>query len=295
MGSLVGPNEGERVHWSEQGHDFCLKVSPKGGGSFSLTEATIPPGQGAGVHVHEQAEECWYILEGDYHLKVGDSDFSAGPGATILVPRGTPHGLTAGENGGRHLTVFAPAGCERAFIEIGNAQRQQRIGPTFWRELGERTGTRFNVGQQLPGAIQADAGHASGYVSRCEDIAAAGVGEVNNGLGSFLVTATSSSTSRPMLHAVLSLTEGGVAIAVSDAPRNTHLGSWSAKGDRIEVRLLAYQFDRNGNNTGYLQVDVAGQQRNDGIKADYTVSFIPVSGTTAIVDQGTLSGSRLPA
>lgn len=294
MDSLVRSDQGERTHWSQQGHDFCLKVSPEGGGSFSLTEATIPPGQGAGLHVHERAEECWYILEGDYHFIVGDSGFSAGAGATILVPRGTPHGLTAGEKGGRHLTVFAPAGCERAFVEIGNAQREERTGPAFWRELGERTATRFDVGQQLPDAIEIDAGHASGYVNRCEDIAISAAADVNKCLGSFLVTATSTGAGQAALHAVLSLAGGGVAIAVSDAPRHTHLGSWSAKGEMIAVRLLAYQFDRNGNNTGYLQVDMAGQQRNDGINADYTVSFIPVSGKAAIVDQGTLSGSRLP-
>jgi hypothetical protein len=99
--------------------------------------------------VHEQAEECWYILEGDYHYIVGDVEFGAGAGATILVPRGTPHGLTAGETGGRHLTIFAPAGCERAFVEIGYAQREGRTGSAFWRELSERTATRFNVGPHL--------------------------------------------------------------------------------------------------------------------------------------------------
>ena len=144
--TLTGPDEGDRVHWPQRGHEFWLKVSPAAGGSFSLTEVSIPPGQGAGLHVHEEAEECWYILEGEYRFTVGDSSFSAGPGATVLVPRGTPHSLTAGEQGGRHLTIFAPAGCERAFVEIGEAQRHGTVDPEFWRDLGERTATRFNVG-----------------------------------------------------------------------------------------------------------------------------------------------------
>ncbi|GAC1512741.1 MAG: hypothetical protein NVS1B3_16690 [Candidatus Dormibacteraceae bacterium] len=142
---LVQPNDGESVHWREQGHNFCLKVSPDGGGSFSLTEAVIPAGQGAGLHVHDESEECWYVLDGDYRFIVGDSEFNAGPGTTVLVPRGTPHGLIAGEGGGRHLTIFAPAGCERAFIEIGAAQDMGATGPEFWESLGTRTHTRFNV------------------------------------------------------------------------------------------------------------------------------------------------------
>ena len=146
MTILVNSDEGERVHWPQQGHDFCLKVSPRNGGSFSLTEAVIPPGKGAGLHIHEQAEECWYILEGEYRFTVDDLEFTAGPGATVLVPRGTPHGLVAGKHGGRHLTIFAPAGCERAFLEIGDAQRRGTTDPEFWRDLGVRTDTRFNVG-----------------------------------------------------------------------------------------------------------------------------------------------------
>jgi hypothetical protein len=121
----------------------------------------------------------------------------------------------------------------------------------------------------------------------------AGAADVTKALGSFLVTATSSSLGRPMLNAVLSLAAGGVAIAVSDAPRNTHLGSWCTVGKRIEMRLLAYQFNANGDNTGYLQVDMAGQLQNDLIDTEYIVTFVPVSGNSAIVDQGTLSGKRL--
>ncbi len=143
---LVKPDEGERIRWPQQGHDFCLKISSASGGSFSLSEAVIPPGKGAGLHIHEESEECWYVLDGEYRFTVGDSEFTAGPGATVLVPRGTPHGLMAGQTGGRHLTIFAPGGCEVAFREIGAAQRSGSTGPDFWKQLGERTRTRFNVG-----------------------------------------------------------------------------------------------------------------------------------------------------
>ena len=142
---LTGPGDGGRIVWPQQGHEFCVKVSPEHGGSFSLTEVTVPPGKGAGRHIHDHAEECWYVLEGEYRFTVGDTEFTAGPGATVVVPRGTPHGLLAGENGGRHLTIFAPAGCERAFREIGDAQAGGAISAEFWLQLGERTGTQFNL------------------------------------------------------------------------------------------------------------------------------------------------------
>jgi mannose-6-phosphate isomerase-like protein (cupin superfamily) len=142
---LTLPGDGERIVWQEQGHVFRLKVAPESGGSFSLTEATIPPGKGAGLHIHEQSEECWYVLEGEYRFTVGGEEFTAGPGATVVVPRGVPHGLVAGDSGGRHLTIFAPAGCETAFREIGAAQQRGETNPDFWRQLGIRTHTQFSV------------------------------------------------------------------------------------------------------------------------------------------------------
>lgn len=118
----------------------------------------------------------------------------------------------------------------------------------------------------------------------------------SSGLGSFVITITSSSSSQPMFQAVLTLAGGGVAAAVSAAPRGTHLGSWNTdtKGG-LQFRLIAYQFDSSGNNTGYIQVDASGQQHADAISATYTVTFVPVSGSSQVVDSGSLAGNRLPA
>lgn len=118
----------------------------------------------------------------------------------------------------------------------------------------------------------------------------------STGLGSFFVTVRSSAAGQPMFQAVLALAGGGVATAVSAAPRGTHLGSWSAgAGGAVQVRLIAFQFDSTGNNTGYLQVDASGQQHGGSISAAYTVTFVPVSGSSQVVDSGNLAGQQLPA
>jgi hypothetical protein len=77
-------------------------------------------------------------------------------------------------------------------------------------------------------------------------------------------------------------------------PRGTHLGTWQSGHSTILVRLIAFQFDSSGNNTGYLQVDASGPPPGTSIRCTYTVTFFPVSGGSQVVDQGTLSGNQLP-
>src|SRR5579862_8927345 len=67
------------------------------GANFVVAEwkdAGAPPGPPrwiAPLHLHRNDDEAWYVLEGRLCVKVGDEIVEAGPGAAVLVPRGTPH------------------------------------------------------------------------------------------------------------------------------------------------------------------------------------------------------------
>ena len=144
--TTVGTRRGEvePIRWSRAGQEFRpLVLAEDSGGSFSLTEVTMPAGTGAGAHIHPRAEECFYVVAGEYRFTIGDEQVLASAGASVVVPRGTPHAFAVGDQGGRHLTVFAPAGCERAFGEIGAAMDRGDTSPEFWAELGVKTATRF--------------------------------------------------------------------------------------------------------------------------------------------------------
>ena len=45
----------------------------------------------APLHLHHNDDEAWYVLEGKLCVRVGEETVEAGPGAAVLVPRGTPH------------------------------------------------------------------------------------------------------------------------------------------------------------------------------------------------------------
>lgn len=58
----------------------------------SFFHSAIPAGApGAPPHVHEHEDEIYYILEGTAHFLLGDRVETAGPGDTVILPRGEFH------------------------------------------------------------------------------------------------------------------------------------------------------------------------------------------------------------
>ncbi len=63
----------------------------------------------AGLHLHRDEDEAWYVLEGRLGFRIGDEELEAGPGEGVLVHRGTPHSYwNAGSARARYLIVMGP-------------------------------------------------------------------------------------------------------------------------------------------------------------------------------------------
>ena len=87
-------------------------------GRLSMIDMVARPGVVVPDHIHRDAEELFYMLEGELLVKVGEQSLTAGPGDLVVVPRGVVHAhsnhadvLT------RWLTLFSPAGTEGYFSE----------------------------------------------------------------------------------------------------------------------------------------------------------------------------------
>lgn len=95
-----------------------LAAAEQTGRSFTL--ATFDGGEGPWTvpHIHRHMEESFYVLKGRFIFTVGDEKVETGPGSYILVPRGTPHMITAGPGGGRFITLMVPGGLEEMFLEL---------------------------------------------------------------------------------------------------------------------------------------------------------------------------------
>ena len=57
---------------------------------------------------HEAAEQAYFVLEGTMRAKVGESEYLAGAGSCVLIPRGVQHSF---ENAGDDELVFVFVNC----------------------------------------------------------------------------------------------------------------------------------------------------------------------------------------
>jgi oxalate decarboxylase/phosphoglucose isomerase-like protein (cupin superfamily) len=110
-GLMLPPGAGRRI----EGAGMTLKAGAGQSGSWSAFEADVPPGFDVGAHLHREAEELFYILDGELDLLAFEprvrtsadwSTWESETGATVL--RGRPGNV-----------MFVPAGCPHAFANPG--------------------------------------------------------------------------------------------------------------------------------------------------------------------------------
>ena len=131
---VLGPGEGEPLNL--RGAEMRIKASARtGGGAFSFIESRDPSGFAATTHIHHEAVEAFYLLEGDYVFYVGAGETQLGPGSFVLVPKGIRHGYRLAAEHGRILIIYAPAGIELFWQELEKLVREGRLTPELRSQL----------------------------------------------------------------------------------------------------------------------------------------------------------------
>lgn len=79
---------------------------------FNLGVITKQPhSDGPPIHLHEEEDDSFYVLEGEITFVVEDDELVAGPGTFVLVPPGVRHTFAnRGDTVARMLNIHAPAG-----------------------------------------------------------------------------------------------------------------------------------------------------------------------------------------
>jgi oxalate decarboxylase/phosphoglucose isomerase-like protein (cupin superfamily) len=138
-GLVLPPGTGHRI----QGASMTLKVGAQRSRNWSVFEADVPPGFDVGAHQHGEAEELFYILQGELDLlafepriktagdwrtwesATGAKVVRGGPGSVMFVPPGCPHAfLNPGPAPARMLFLVAPPGHEHYLEEVAELLAQ---------------------------------------------------------------------------------------------------------------------------------------------------------------------------
>ena len=82
------------------------------------------------MHYHYNQDEWWYVLEGEFQIKVGDQLYNTKAGDRIFGPRGIPHAFTkVNEGNARLLITFQPAGKMEEFFIAANEGKVAKMTP----------------------------------------------------------------------------------------------------------------------------------------------------------------------
>jgi len=91
-----------------------------GSDGISVIEHHAPFADSPPLHIHRGEDEVFHVLDGRLRLRIADSAAAAGPGETLLAPRGVPHSYCVDSPGGaRWLTVTCGRDFERFVRALG--------------------------------------------------------------------------------------------------------------------------------------------------------------------------------
>lgn len=134
-----------------EGDTFYTKVSTSDtNGDLYIYESTRVKKGGPPLHLHYDQDEWWYVLEGEFLIKVGDQLYHAKPGDSVFGPRTVPHAFAKiNEGNARLLMTFQPAGKMEAFFIASGEGKLAKMTPEeqdqFKKEHGfERVGKAIN-------------------------------------------------------------------------------------------------------------------------------------------------------
>jgi len=138
---VIGPAAGERV--DVLGAPVLLK---SGGDPRHMTFADhpLPAGYGVPMHLHEDEDELFYILEGELTVTTEAGEMVAGPGSFVHLPRGCPHAFrNASGRDGRMIVVASPGGGLDGVFRGLDAARGEPLGPGRVAEIVRPHGVRL--------------------------------------------------------------------------------------------------------------------------------------------------------
>jgi len=129
---------------SIMGGRFSLKVSSRDtDGDLCIYDTLREQKGGPALHRHHFQDEWFYVIRGEFLVRVGDDFVSLKPGDSAFAPRKIPHTFAMTSDGaGQMLVLFQPAGSMEDFFKemskMGNQipKNQETVLKRLWADHG---------------------------------------------------------------------------------------------------------------------------------------------------------------
>ena len=105
------------------GNTITVKIGGKEtGNAYSLFELSVPPEVGAGLHIDQDWDEFWHVMEGTFDFTLNGKKIELSSGGFAHGPKGIPHSFkNVGNTTGKLVMFTSPSGLEDFFKTVHEA------------------------------------------------------------------------------------------------------------------------------------------------------------------------------
>jgi mannose-6-phosphate isomerase-like protein (cupin superfamily) len=126
--SAKTPTKQQEEVLSVIGHTITVKLgADQTDGTYSVFELIVPPEVGTGLHIDQDWDEYWHVMEGNFAFTLNGERKELPAGSFAFGPKGIPHSFrNVGETVGKLVMVTVPSGLEAFFRHVHDASLQGR-------------------------------------------------------------------------------------------------------------------------------------------------------------------------
>jgi quercetin dioxygenase-like cupin family protein len=117
-------DEGERRWFFGGGVHTWKATSAETGGAFLIFEDHLDGGKATPLHRHPDADETFYMLEGEILLNIDGASHSLVVGGIAVIPRGVPHAFLVTSPEARMLCLQTPGNGEAFYRDASEPTTQ---------------------------------------------------------------------------------------------------------------------------------------------------------------------------
>ena len=136
--------------WLFNTHLSILADETQTSSLYDLIEGTFAVGVETPLHLHSKYSELIYVTKGEFTIYTNMETVILGPGESHLIPKGTPHMVSAsGTEPSTALTIASPSGFAKVIRLLGTTDPTKDVmDPKLVEEFMQKT---MELGDEILG------------------------------------------------------------------------------------------------------------------------------------------------